>query len=69
MIVTPHDQRRLAVAGLVSPNAVRRCYEGKPVRALTRLRIERTARELGLPAPPPSTTTNGNARGSSAGVA
>ncbi len=50
--LTAHEIRRISVTALVSPKAVARCYAGEPVRNLTRLRIERAARELVLLPPP-----------------
>lgn len=52
MALTPHQIRKLSVVGLLGPETVRRCYAGEAVRPLTRMRIERAARELGLPLPP-----------------
>jgi len=52
MRLSPHELRRLSVTGLITPETARRCYAGDPVRVMTRLRIERAARELGLPPPP-----------------
>jgi hypothetical protein len=52
MKLTAHEVRRVSVTALVDPKSVRRCYAGGPVRTLTRLRIERAARELGFPVPP-----------------
>jgi hypothetical protein len=50
--LTPHEVRKLAVIGLLSPRSIRACYGGKRVRELTWRRIERAAREAGLPPPP-----------------
>jgi hypothetical protein len=50
--LTPHEIRKLAVTGLVAPRTIARCYRGKPVRELIWRRIERAAREVGLPPPP-----------------
>jgi DNA-binding LacI/PurR family transcriptional regulator len=43
-----HVIRAIAVAGLVSPRAVVRLLRGEPTKALTRTRVERAARELGI---------------------
>lgn len=59
MGLSAHEFRRLSVAGLVGPDTCRRCYDGKPVRAITRLRIERAARSLGLPLPPAPSRPSG----------
>ena len=48
-----HQVRELSVAALASPKSVRRVLDGEPTRELTRLRIERAARELGLELPSP----------------
>lgn len=46
--LTPHDVRRIAVAALMTPRTVKRWIDGSPVRELTRVRIERAVRELGI---------------------
>ena len=51
-LLSPHEVRRISVTALVDPKTVERCYAGGPVRTLTRLRIERAARELGVLVPP-----------------
>ena len=51
-LLTPHDLRRIACAGLTTERSARRVYLGKSVRNLLRLRIARAAASLGLPAPP-----------------
>lgn len=49
--LSAHDVRRLSAQGEVHPNTIARAYSGKPVRSLSLARIERAARELGLPLP------------------
>jgi hypothetical protein len=45
---------KLAGEALTDPRTVRRAYEGESVKTLTRLRLERAAKELGFPIPPPT---------------
>jgi DNA-binding LacI/PurR family transcriptional regulator len=45
------DVRRIAVTGECSPATVERLLRGDPVRPLSRRRIERAMRELGIPQP------------------
>ena len=42
----------IAAEALADPRSIRRAYAGKPVRPLIRLRLERAAAVLRLPAPP-----------------
>jgi hypothetical protein len=44
----PPDRLRLAVEAGVHPDSLRRFLRGKPVRTLTRRRIEGAAKKLGL---------------------
>jgi len=58
--LSPHELRRIAVVALLDTKTVARCYSGGPVRDLTRLRVERAARELGfLPPPKPEAKSIG----------
>jgi DNA-binding LacI/PurR family transcriptional regulator len=46
------DVPKLSQAALTDIRAVLRVYAGSRVSGLTRLRVEKAARELGLPLPP-----------------
>lgn len=53
--ITRPDQVRIAAHADVAPNTVHRAYAGGRSHSTTRARIERAARELGLPLPPSPT--------------
>jgi DNA-binding LacI/PurR family transcriptional regulator len=59
--LSSHDRVRICAEGLVSEKTVSRTYRGEPVRELSRLRIERAAKELGLPLPPRQKHAKGQA--------
>jgi hypothetical protein len=50
------DVPRLAAHSLADPRAILKLYAGAKSRRLLRARVERAARELGLPLPPPERT-------------
>jgi DNA-binding LacI/PurR family transcriptional regulator len=52
--LSAHDRIRLAAAAVASPDTVERYYrDPTSVRSTSAARIERAARELGLPLPTP----------------
>ncbi len=46
--LTPHDERRVAVAAGCDPRTVRAYLEGRPMRSTTAARIRETLKDLGL---------------------
>lgn len=49
---TAHDVRRLAVESVTDPRTVRRFLEGKPLREMTRIRLEQAAARIGVSVAP-----------------
>lgn len=50
-MLTQHEIRRIAVTAETDPRTVRRVLTGMPVQGLSRMRIERAMRELGIVTP------------------
>lgn len=55
-MITSHDRVRIAAQGLVCERTVRRVYSGKGT-SYSRLRVATAARELGLPEPPSTSSS------------
>ena len=53
VLLSAHDERRVAVCSISHPRTVRRAYRGDEIRSTSRARIVAAATELGLPLPPP----------------
>ena len=51
LALSDHQVRALSVQGLTTPESVKKVVAGEPTRELTRLRVERAARELGIDLP------------------
>ena len=54
VVMSVHDMNRLALASDLSFSTVRRAMAGCVIEETTRRRLERAARDLNLPMPPPA---------------
>jgi DNA-binding LacI/PurR family transcriptional regulator len=52
---TPREQLEIALRACKAPRTVARVYAGESVYETTRVSVDRAARELGYPPPPPIT--------------